>query len=99
MVVVTTLLVNESWTGAWLIRRRFHTEVMGYEYAQKFEGWSHYKQGPKKGEQKEFFKAYQPLPSTRIADLDFSRQGLPLAGLTPVDYDAGADDEEEDEDE
>lgn len=72
------------------IRRRFHTEVMGYDYAQQFEGWSRYKQGPKKGEQKEFFKAYQPLPHCDIHSLDFSRIGLPLASLGRIDYDAEA---------
>ena len=59
------------------IRRRYHTEVLGYERAQEFEGWSYYKNGPKKGEKKEFFKAYQPLPSTKISTLDFSGIHLP----------------------
>lgn len=54
------------------IRRRWHTEVHGFEYAQQFEGWSYYKQGEKKGEKKEFFKAYQPLPSCHVDTLDFS---------------------------
>lgn len=81
------------------IRRRFHTEVMGLKYAKKFEGWSYYKAGPKKGEQKEFFKAYGELPHTPIEKLDFSRIGLPLTGITPVDYDGGDDEtDEEDED-
>lgn len=80
------------------IRRRYHTEVLGYEAAQEFEGWSHYKQGPKAGEQKEFFKAYQPLPSTPAASLDFSRIGLPLDGSYGVAYDGGdAEDEDEDD--
>lgn len=80
------------------IRRRFHTEVMGYEYAQQFEGWSRYKVGPKQGKKKEFFKAYQPLPSTPIAGLDFRVLGLPLTGVTPVDY-SGDDSDWEDDDE
>lgn len=80
------------------IRRRFHTEVMGYEYAQQFEGWSRYKVGPKVGKKKEFFKAYQQLPSTPIETLDFRVLGLPLTGVTPVDY-SGGDDTEEDDDE
>lgn len=80
------------------IRRRYHTEVKGYEYAQKFEGWSYYKAGEKKGEQKEFFKAYKELPSTSIKKLDFSPIGLPLTGVTAVEYDGGDDDFEEDED-
>jgi hypothetical protein len=80
------------------IRRRFHTEVMGYDYAQKYEGWSHYKQGPNQGERKEFFKAYQPLPHTPVEKLDFSRIGLPFDGLAPVDYDARAAEEAMEED-
>lgn len=81
------------------IRRRFHTEVKGYEFAQGYEGWSLYKQGPKTGEQKEFFKAYLPLPDTLVEDLDFRRLGLPLAGLKGIEYDEGAaiDDEEDEE--
>lgn len=80
------------------IRRRFHTEVMGYEYAKGFEGWSYYKQGEKKGEQKEFFKAYQPLPHTPIEKLDFRSIGMPLTGVAAVEY-SGGDDEEDDEEE
>lgn len=80
------------------IRRRFHTEVMGPEYAKQFEGWSYYKAGPKKGEKKEFFKAYGELPHTPIEKLDFSRIGLPLTGVAPLDY-SGGDDENDEEDE
>lgn len=78
------------------IRRRFHTEVMGYEYAQQFEGWSYYKKGEKAGEQKEFFKAYQPLPHTPIENLDFRRIGLPLDGQYGVDYDDEHGDDDDD---
>jgi hypothetical protein len=67
------------------IRRRYHTEVLGYERAQEFEGWSYYKNGPKKGEQKEFFKAYQPLASVSIKDLDFKGIHLPY---NPGEYGA-----------
>jgi hypothetical protein len=81
------------------IRRRFHTEVRGYEYAQKFEGWSYYKKGPKTGEKKEFFKAYKPLPNTPVSGLDFRAIGMPLDGVTTVDYDGDdADEGEEDDD-
>ena len=59
------------------IRRRYHTEVLGYERAQTFEGWSYYKKGPRTGEEKEFFKAYQPLDSVWISDLDFKGIMLP----------------------
>lgn len=80
------------------IRRRYHTEVKGYEYAQSFEGWSYYKAGEKKGEQKEFFKAYQPLPSTPIEKCDFSPIGLSLTGVATVEYDGDDDEEDDDED-
>ena len=60
------------------IRRRYHTEVLGYERALDFEGWSYYKVGPNKGEQKEFFPAYKPLESCSIHDLDFSPINLPF---------------------
>jgi hypothetical protein len=80
------------------IRRRYHTEVLGYEKAQEFEGWSYYKKGPKVGEKKEFFKAYQPLPHTLISSLDFSKLGLPLAGITTVDYDDSEEDDFDDDD-
>jgi hypothetical protein len=85
------------------IKRRFHTEVMGYEYAQEREGWSKYKKGPKEGEQREFFKAYQPLPHVPITELDFTPLGLPsidrISGLvyddpTPIDDEVEDDDEE-----
>lgn len=80
------------------IVRRYHTEVHGFDYAQQFEGWSHYKSGPDKGEQKEFFKAYKPLPSTHCSTLDLSvleRKGAKLEG---VDF-VGGEDEEDDDDE
>lgn len=67
------------------IRRRYHTEVLGYERAQQFEGWSYYKNGPKKGEQKDYFKAYQPLDSCLISTLDFKGIHLPFA---PGEYGA-----------
>lgn len=61
------------------IRRRYHTEVLGYEKAQSFEGWSYYKKGPREGEQKEFFSAYKPLNSVRVSELDFKGINLPFA--------------------
>lgn len=80
------------------IVRRYHTEVYGYEHAQGFAGWSHYKVGEKAGEQKEFFKAYEPLPSTPIATLDFSKLGMPLSrsyGEPFVGEETGEDDDDE----
>lgn len=79
------------------IRRRYHTEVRGYDYAQKFEGWSYHTKGEKVGEPKEFFKAYQPLPSVDIHDCDFRAIGLPLDKNLGIDYNTDVDPTEEDE--
>lgn len=49
------------------IRRRYHTEVHGFEYAQQFEGEN------KKGE---YFKAYKPLPHCTADTLDFGPIGF-----------------------
>jgi hypothetical protein len=81
------------------IRRRWHTEVLGYEKAQTFEGWSHYKVGPKAGEEKEYFKAYLPLPSVWITDLDFSAIKMPIGQKYGGDFVAGEDEDEDDDDE
>lgn len=81
------------------IVRRYHTEVHGYDYAQEFEGWSRYKQGEKAGKKKEFFKAYQPLPSVPAHTLNFDvleKKGAKLAG---VEFDGGEGMEDEDDDE
>lgn len=79
------------------IVRRYHTEVLGYEAAQEFEGWSLYRKGPKLGEQKEFFKAYQPLPSTPIQQLDFSKLGMPLSRSYGEPFVEGDEEDEDDE--
>jgi hypothetical protein len=83
------------------IVRRFHTEVMGFDYAEKFAGWNYYKQGPQAGEQREFFKAYEPLPSVPAHNLDFTPLGLPsLDRIGVMDYDTSAAlEEDEDDDE
>lgn len=79
------------------IRRRWHTEVLGYEKAQSFEGWSFYKSGEKKGEPKEYFKAYLPLPSVQISDCDFSAIKMPLGVRYGGDFVAGEDDFDDEE--
>lgn len=85
------------------IRRRYHTEVHGYEYGKQFEGWSYWKKDfgeHKVGDKREFYKAYNPLPSTPVEKLDFSKLGLPLAGVTElVRPFEGSDDELDDDDE
>lgn len=46
------------------IRKRWHTEVMGYEYGEPFEGGDHRSASQN--------KRFKPLPSTKSSDLDFS---------------------------
>lgn len=79
------------------IRRRYHTEVYGLAHARQFEGWSYYKKGKKEGEPKEFFKAYQPLPSTPATELDFRRLGLPFGEEYGTEFVGGSDEEEDDD--
>lgn len=79
------------------IVRRYHTEVHGFDYAKEFEGWSHYKTGAKEGEQKEFFKAYPPLPTVMASSLDFSALEKKGASLGGVEYVGGGDDEDDDD--
>lgn len=80
------------------IRRRWHTEVHGYDFAQEFEGWSYYKTGPKEGEQKEFFKAYKPLPSCHVNTLDFSMLLKKGADLSGAEFVGGGLEDEDDDD-
>lgn len=79
------------------IRRRWHTEVFGLARAQEFEGWSYYKQGDRVGQEKEFFKAYQPLPHTLIENLDFRCLGMPLNGVYGEEFIGEQDEEDDDE--
>lgn len=81
------------------IRRRYHTEIHGLDYARQFEGWSKYKVDVgehEAGDNKEFFKAYQPLPSTPISTLDFSPIGMSLNGVYGAEFE-GVDDDDMDE--
>lgn len=55
-----------TWGGCGRVRRRYHTEVNGYEYGQKWEGWDGI--GKLKGQSKRF----RPLPSCSSSTLDFS---------------------------
>jgi hypothetical protein len=81
------------------IRRRYHTEVLGFDRAQEFEGWSYYKQGPKQGEQKEFYKAYKPLASVTIKDLDFKGIGMPFGKASyGAEFEGELDEDDDEED-
>jgi hypothetical protein len=84
------------------IRRRWHTEVLGFEKAQEFEGWSYYKSDVgdhSKGDEKEFFKAYQPLPSVPSHTLNFDglvkKHGIDLGG---AEFEGGGMEDDDDED-
>jgi hypothetical protein len=79
------------------IVRRFHTEVYGLEHAKTFEGWSHYKQGERTGEQKEYFKAYGALPSVDIHGLDFGKIGMPANRKYGDPFVGGEEEDEDDE--
>lgn len=79
------------------IVRRYHTEVHGLEYAQQFEGWSVHKKGEKAGENKEYFKAYGPLPSVHNTTLDFSMLEKKGASLGGVEFVGGDDEDDDDE--
>lgn len=80
------------------IRRRWHTEVLGYEKAQTYEGWSVWKKGDKVGQNKEYFKAYLPLPSIPIETLDFKLIGMPLGKKYGAAFDGSFEQNEEDDD-
>lgn len=77
------------------IVRRYHTEVLGYETAKTYEGWSYYKQGERTGEPKEYHKAYTPLPNTPIFSLDFKCIGMPLSRSYGEPFIGGWDDSDE----
>lgn len=79
------------------IVRRYHTEVHGLEYAQQFEGWSYFKKGPKEGEEKEFFKAYGPLPSVPAHSLSFDVLEKKGAKLEGVEFVGGEEEDDDDE--
>jgi hypothetical protein len=79
------------------IRRRWHTEVHGYDYAQQFEGWSYYKVGEKEGQQKEYFKAYLPLPECHVSTLDFAALKMTPAQLAGSEYVGGGVEDDDDD--
>lgn len=75
-----TLYGDESFSSFARIRRRFHTEVMGVDYARQFEGGTRNRGG--KG-------SFPPLPDTWVSKLDFSALGTTGA----IDDDGDDDDE------
>lgn len=69
-----TLYGDESFSSFARIRRRFHVEVFGPEYAKQFEGGTRNRGG---------HNAFPPLPSTWVSTLDFST--LSKGASTPLD--------------
>lgn len=55
-----------TWGGCARVRRRYHAEVCGYEYGEKWEGWTG--EGKLRGQSKRF----RPLPSCHSDTLDLS---------------------------
>lgn len=55
-----------TWGGCARVRRRYHTEVKGYEYGEKFEGWDGV--GKLRGQSKRF----TPIPSAQASALTFA---------------------------
>lgn len=51
------------------LRKRWHTEMMGYDYANEYSDLTTGKSD---------HRAYQPLPDTHVDDLDFSAIGITL---------------------
>lgn len=82
------------------IRRRWHTEVHGYDYAKQFEGWSYYKKDTganKEGDAKEYFKAYPELPHCHVSDLNLSPLKMTADQLKGSEFvGGGLEDEDED---
>lgn len=78
------------------IRRRWHTEVRGYDFGEQFEGPKILKDGT---EGAEFFKRYLPLPNVYVSTLDLTTLKLPrdyLADIMEgVEIEVDSDDEEE----
>lgn len=60
---------DETFASALRMRKRFHTEVHGVAYAQKFAG----------GENPQYAKPFAPLPHLWSQDLDFSILGTDYA--------------------
>lgn len=79
---------DESFSSFARIRRRFHTEVYGPEYAAQFEGGTRNRGGK---------ASFDPLPDLWVRNLSLS----PIAGrggdASMFDDSAGVDDEDEDE--
>lgn len=53
------------------VRRRYHTEILGYDYAKQFEGMYYNKHGEGK-----MMAAFKPLPHQLVSNLDLSAIGI-----------------------
>jgi hypothetical protein len=81
-----TLYGDESFSSFARVRRRFHTEVFGVEYADQFVGGTRNRGG--KG-------GFPPLPDTWVADLDLSP--LNGRGYDPSWFEGDLGEEDDDE--
>jgi len=59
------------------VRRRYHREILGEEYAKQFEGF-YYPRAHAKEQRPTFYKVYPPLPDLWTNTLDLSPIGMPL---------------------
>lgn len=84
-----TLYGDESFSSFARVRRRFHTEVFGLEYANQFVGGTRNRGG--KG-------SFDPLPDLWVHDLDFTALNGRMGDSHWFDEPDIADDDEDDED-
>lgn len=80
------------------VRRRYHTEVLGYDYAKTFEGW-HYPAAYTQKPEPRWMGAFAPLPACPSSGLDFSVIKLPISWRLGQDMveDTSRDMDDEDE--
>lgn len=84
------------------VRRRYHREILGYDYSNQFSGW-YYPLSHAKVQKPTFYKPYPELPSVMTSTLDLAPIKLPYAdwrlGKEFIDFvDEGEDDDGDDED-
>lgn len=60
------------------VRRRYHREILGEEYAKQFEGF-YYPRPHAKEQRPTFYKVYPPLPDCYTNTLDLGPIGMPLS--------------------
>jgi len=76
------------------IRRRYHTEVLGLEYAEQFVGWYYPKRA---GAEPRWMDTYPVLPSVSVTELDFSPIRMPFGREYGVAFEGELEDGDDDE--